>query len=197
MIGTIWTAKVTDPPTIRERRDMSGGDLLRAYDYECMFVVGGANARGEVVTEETCARRNVLRNEIERRLNMIDTVVGLMTMPRAEGGAMSAIHSDLAEYTRLSIRLDRDVEKYAASESSDVERWKQLRESINARLLAEDEVAVKREDAEDYESRIADELRDMNPYSWEGYVRPLRERHKRICAALAADGTATGAGGEG
>lgn len=110
---------------------------------------------------------------------------------------MTELHPDVVAYRKIVRRECDEGWRQEPRNEETLTEFARLEQSISARLLAEDEVAVKREDAEDYESRIADELRDMNPYSWEGYVRPLRERHKRICAALAADGTATGAGGEG
>lgn len=65
-------ARVQAPYAPDELRAMSGDDLLHALLHEEHWVVGGANHRGEIVTEETTARRDQLRGEISRRLKLID-----------------------------------------------------------------------------------------------------------------------------
>jgi hypothetical protein len=67
-------ARVQPPYAPDELRAMSGNDLLGELIHEELWVVGGANYRGETVTTETTARRDQLRGEIAFRLNLIDTM---------------------------------------------------------------------------------------------------------------------------
>ena len=66
------SARVQPPPSRTELRDMNADELLSSLIHEELWVVGGANDRGEIVTAETCARRNVFRAEIRRRLQLLD-----------------------------------------------------------------------------------------------------------------------------
>ena len=69
---TVWDAKVTPPPTPEELRAMTGDELVYGLSYQEIFVCGGANKRGETITEETVAHRNALQGEILRRLTLLD-----------------------------------------------------------------------------------------------------------------------------
>lgn len=67
-------ARVQPPYAADELRAMSGNDLLGELIHEELWVVGGANYRGETVTTETTKRRDQLRGEIAFRLDLIDTM---------------------------------------------------------------------------------------------------------------------------